>query len=283
MTNLSSCTDYIRSTAGEWLLKGKPVEEQVMKKLSNLKIPPAWTDVVVSTDPKAKVVAIGRDAVGRWQYKYSAQHIARTVKEKFDRVKSFSRDISSLRKQIEHDINIGKAEAFLLRLEDKTAIRIGSMADTKAKKKAYGLTTLKHEHVSFKGNKIILDFVAKKGIPAHYEFVDDILMSFLKERKNSTKIGEYLFSDVPAKKLNNYLKFLSRNQYTVKDYRTFHATRIAFDELKPYTGKVLGKKEKTKVVNSICKKVSDFLHNTPDMAKKSYIDPMVWELIGGLS
>jgi len=282
MANPSSCIDYIRSSSGEWLLKGHSVEERTIKKLNNLQIPPAWTDVVISANPKSKVIAIGRDTAGRWQYRYSASHIARTTREKFDRIKHFSRDITSIRKQIKYDINTGKTEAFLLRLEDKTAIRIGSLADTKAKKKAYGLTTLKHEHVTFEGDSIILDFVAKKGIRARYKLTDDVLLPFLKERKENTKIGEYLFSDTSAKKLNNYLRYLSGNQYTVKDYRTFHATRIAFEELKSYSGKVFNKEEKTKIINSICKTVSDFLHNSPDMAKKSYIDPMVWELIGGI-
>lgn len=276
------CTDFIRTPTGKWLRKGEDVDKAIRKKLDNLRIPPAWTDVVVATDPKAKVVAIGKDVAGRWQYRYSAEHVAEQAKKKFDRVKSFSRDISVMRRQMEHDVNLGDPRALLLRLEDKTAMRVGSTRDVKAKVQAYGLTTLKNERVIVSGNKIILDFVAKKGIPAHYEITDNVLAAFFKERKGATKVGEYLFSDVDGKIMNGYIKSLAKKKYTIKDYRTYHATRIAFGELRPYSGQVLKKADKKKLINDVCTKVSQFLHNTPTMARQSYIDPMVWETIGGL-
>lgn len=282
MAKLNPCKDFIRTPTGKWLRGGEEIGKDIQKKLDNLRIPPAWEDVVVSADPKAKVVAIGRDTAGRWQYKYSAEHIAEQAKKKFDRVKSFSRDISAMRKQVEHDINLGDPKAMLLRLEDKTAMRVGSTRDVKAKVQAYGLTTLKNEHVVVSGNKVILDFVAKKGIPAHYEITDNVLAAFFKERKGATKAGEYLFPDVDGKKMNDYIKLLAKKKYTIKDYRTYHATRIAFDELRPYSGQVMKVKEKKKLINDVSVKVSQFLHNTPTMARNSYIDPMVWETIGGL-
>jgi len=278
----SSCLDYVRNAKNEWILKGQKVSGDIAKKLDNLRIPPAWQNVVVATNPKAKVVAIGQDVAGRWQYKYSAEHIAASAKKKFIRVKSFSRDITGIRKHMDQGVNLGDPRALLLRLEDKTAMRVGSMRDVKAKKKAYGLTTLKNEHVAVKGNKITLDFVAKKGVPAHYEITDDVLAEFLRERKGKTKVGEYLFPDVSGKKMNDYIREISGKSYTIKDYRTFHGTSIAFNELRPYSGKVLSAIDKKKLITEVSTTVSEFLHNTPFMARGSYIDPMVWEIIGGL-
>ena len=282
MARPTPCKDYVRTPTGKWMLKGEEILEALQKKLDNLRIPPAWKNVVVATDPTAKIVAVGQDAVGRWQYKYSQKWIKQRSKNIFDRIKSFSRDISGMRRQMEADVNIGDIRAMLLMLEDKTAMRVGSLVDTKAKVKAYGLTTLKNEHLIVEGNRIILDFVAKKGVKAHYELTDKVLASFLKERKAATKVGEYLFPEVNGKILNKYIRSLSKKSYSIKDYRTYHATRIALEELRIYSGRVLTSVERNRIVNTVSEKVSKFLHNSPTMARNSYIDPSVWETIGGL-
>ena len=132
-----------------------------------------------------------------------------------------------------------------------------------------------------KGNKIILDFVAKKGIPAHYELEDNVLATWLKARQSQVQIGERLFPDIPANELNKYIKEISGKSFSIKDFRTFHGSRIAREELKQYGGKVLSTKEKKDIIKTTLEKVSFFLKNTPSMAKKAYIDPMVWDIIGG--
>ena len=120
-------------------------------------------------------------------------------------------------------------------------------------------------------------------MPAYYELEHDILAVWLKDRKAKTITGEMLFPDVTASDLNTYIRKLARKKtYTIKDFRTYHGTRIAYEELKPYAGKVLTKVEKKKLVKEVSETVSDFLKNTPLMAKKSYIDPMVWDFIGGI-
>ena len=45
-----------------------------LKRIYDLKIPPAWTDVFINPAPMGKVQAIGKDAAGRWQYLYHESH-----------------------------------------------------------------------------------------------------------------------------------------------------------------------------------------------------------------
>ena len=277
----SECMDYTRDEGGEWSLRGELVSEEVTERFKKMRIPPGWKQVVASTDPKAKVQVVGMDIAGRWQYRYSALHIGEAAKNKFNRLKIFERKIDKIRNGIEKGIVNNDSRAFLLKLEDKTGIRAGSLVDVKAKKKAYGLTTLQNEHVVVKGNKIILDFVAKKGIPAHYELEDNVLATWLKARQSQVQIGERLFPDIPANELNKYIKEISGKSFSIKDFRTFHGSRIAREELKQYGGKVLSTKEKKDIIKTTLEKVSFFLKNTPSMAKKAYIDPMVWDIIGG--
>lgn len=279
---IEGCVNYVRDEKGKWLFQGKEVREETASRLNKLRIPPAWRNVVVAKDISVKVQAIGQDAAGRWQYRYSKAHIVRAEQRKFNRVKSFSEDMSGIRKQIKKGIADNDSRAYLLELENKTAIRAGSVTDFSAKKKAYGLTTLQYEHVMVEGNKIILDFIAKKGIAVHYELTDDILASWLQKRKAATSVGEKLFPDISSEKLNFYLKKIAGKKYTIKDFRTYHGTRMAYEELKQYAGKELTKRRKREIVKAVSEKVSTFLRNTPAMAKASYIDPMVWDFIGGI-
>lgn len=281
-SKLSPLTDYYR-LEGTWYQKGKEVSEKIAKKLKSMAVPPAWENVLATLDEKVKVMATGKDKVGKWQARYSQKHIGQKAIEKFDRVKLFNRDMSKILKNIEDGILQYDDKAMLLKLEYHTGIRVGSKMSFETKKRAYGLTTLKHEHIKIEGNKIIFDFVAKKGIPVHYEVVDDVLAEWIFEKKKMTKIGDSLFPKISGNTLNSYLQKLSDGKkYTVKDFRTYHGTRIAVKELKKYEGIVLSSKEKQEVIKNVSTTVSKFLHNTPVMAKKSYISPMVWEIIGGL-
>lgn len=274
--------DYYR-IGDKWYKAGKEVVGEEAEKLAKMRIPPAWDNVLVSSDPAARVQAVGMDKAGRWQARYSAEHTAEAARKKFNRVKNFSRDMPSVRAQYEEAVAAGDPRAMLLRLEDQTAIRVGSLTDFKAKKKAYGLTTLENRHVAVDGNKITLNFVAKEGKDAVYELHDDVLAQWLRERKAMVGENDRLFYDVDASKLNAYLKELAGGKsYSIKDFRTYHGTRIAFDELKHYAGKTLTTKERKAVVKEVSEKVSQFLSNTPTMARNSYIDPMVWDFIGGL-
>ena len=279
----SLTSGYTRNKKGKWFLKDKPVSKAIETRLNKMAIPPAWTEVIAAVDPKARILATGRDAVNKLQYRFSKKHVTTSAKKKYVRTKNFKKDMPGIRNKIEAGIKKGDPRAFVLELENKTAIRIGTDRDFHAKVKAYGLTTLQNEHVVIKGNKIILDFTAKKGTHAHYELVDERLAKFLQERKSQTKKGMKLFPDVTANKLNAYLKELANGKkYTIKDFRTYHATRIARDELKKYANKFYDSKAKKKIINEVSEIVSKFLSNTPAMAKSSYIDPMVWEIIGGL-
>lgn len=278
----SACNDFVRD-GNKWFLQGKEVVGDELDRLNAMKLPPGWQQVTAATDKTARIQAIGLDKAGRWQYRYSADHVKAAAMKKFNRVKLFSKDMPSIRKAIKAGIREGDSRAFLLELENKTAIRAGSLTDFRAKKKAYGLTTLQHEHVTIRGNKIVLDFVAKEGIPVRYELEDRVLAVWLEERKTATSIGDRLFPDIPANKLNKYLKDLAGGKnYTIKDFRTYHGTRIAFEELQPYIGQTLTVKEKKTIIKRVSERVSGFLKNTPIMARNSYIDPMVWDIIGGL-
>lgn len=276
------CGDYYRQ-GNKWYYQGQEVTGDEAKRLKAMGLPPGWRDVVVARNRGDKIQAVGLDKAGRWQYRYSDEHIQAAARKKFDRVKSFAEDMPRIRGAYRNGMIDEDMRAMLLYLEDLTAIRVGSDADFKAKVKAYGLTTLLNKHVTIDGNNIILKFVAKEGIEQTYKLTDSTLADYIRRLKSGKKAGDQLFPEVNASKLNKYLKEISGNKnYSIKDFRTYHATELAFNELQKYKGRSLTKKQKKKVIDDVSKIVSDFLHNTPGMARKSYIDPFVWEIIGGL-
>jgi DNA topoisomerase-1 len=245
--DLTTCKDFFREE-GTWYLGDQEVTGEELDRLKKMGLPPAWTDVIASSDPASKIQAIGMDAAGRWQYRYSAEHIAQAAQEKFDRLKSFANDVPGIRQAYSSGMSKDDPRAWLLYIEDQTAIRVGSTKDFKAAQKAYGLTTLQNEHVTVNGDTVLFDFIAKEGKAAHYELTDEGVAKFIQTRLDRTVAGEMLFPDVTASTLNRYLKEVSGADYSIKDFRTFHATRIAFEELKNYAGVELSSKEKKKVV-----------------------------------
>jgi len=280
---VSPCTDYVRKNGKWYLMEKEVIDKAALKRLNGMALPPAWRNVIVATDPKKKIQALGLDKAGRWQYRYSAAHVEEAAKQKFARQQAFTKAMPSIKEGIRKGIESNDARAFVLELENRTAIRVGSMKDFKAKTKAYGLTTLQNEHLIVEGNKITLNFIAKEGLPVQYEIEDVTLAKWLAARKEKTAVGEKLFPDVSAKKLNDYLKEVAGSKkFSVKDFRTYHGTRVAFEELKQYGGKIWSAKEKAAITKNVLDKVSTFLANTPAMAKKSYINPLVWDLIGGI-
>jgi DNA topoisomerase-1 len=283
MARPEACSNYVRVGKKEWQLKGKAVSDEQAGSLNKMGLPPGWNNVVVSTDLSAKVQAVGQDAAGRWQYRYAEAHIEAAKKKKFVRQALFDSDMPTIRAKYEADVLANDASAMLLRIEDQTAVRIGSDTDFKARVKAYGLTTLQTEHITIKGNKVILDFIAKEGIPAHYEINDSVVAKWLKARLQGKKVGEQVFADVKAKKLNDYLKEIAGGKnYTVKDFRTYHASKMAYTELIKFAGMDLTAKERKIIIKEVSEKISKFLRNTPVMARNSYINPVVWDIIGGL-
>ena len=63
------------------------------------KLPPAWTDVVVATDPNVPLQVQGRDEAGRVQSIYSDAHIASQAAAKFVRVRAHEREMDKHRRR----------------------------------------------------------------------------------------------------------------------------------------------------------------------------------------
>jgi DNA topoisomerase I len=121
-----------------------------------LAIPPAYTDVIISTNPFPHLQAIGKDARGRRQYRYHADWHSERGKAKFERLVDFVDRLPDLRERAEGDVSsrgltMEKALATVVWILDNLYIRVGNSAYAQANKSC-GLTTLRGGHVKVKGS-----------------------------------------------------------------------------------------------------------------------------------
>lgn len=257
---------------------GMPDGAEKTARMKELRVPPAWTDVWVNDDPTAELQATGRDAKGRPQYRYSAEHTKAADAEKFARLKDFTKALPALRERVEADMadpdipEVERDSAAVTYLIDKTAIRIGSTRDTKADKQAYGATTLENRHVKVDGDKVTLSFTAKKGVAMRKTVTDAKLARMIEDRQSLDR-KERLFKTTD----NDVRKYISSRAegFSPKDFRTYQGTSAALRLVKGMKAPTTAKAYKA-AQKKVATAVSKHLGNTPAVALKSYIAPSVF-------
>ncbi len=246
------------------------------KHIQALKLPPAWTNVKFSPDPKADLQAIGRDSKGRKQYVYSEKFSNSQAAAKFARIKKLAAKFDAIMKRNEANLTSRdpkKAEAAaVLGLIAYMGLRPGSERETGAEKQAYGATTLRGEHVVTEEGQTFLRFVGKKGVDLNLPVESSDLASALIERAKKNE-GQ-LFPGVNDAQLRDYVATIAP-KIKVKDFRTLKGTSTA-EDLVSKMEPPKNKKEFKAKVNEVGEAVSDILGNTRVIALQSYISPFVF-------
>lgn len=266
---------------------GKRVKNGELERIRALRIPPAWTDVRINPSPKGKLQAVGKDAAGRWQYRYHPAFTAKQEKKKYERLVHFAQALPNLRKTIGRDINgkgLGRRRvmACLLRILSTCFIRPGSQVYA-AENGSYGLATLRPKHVQVKGDTVTFHFKGKSGQQQHRELTDRRVAKIVRELLKTGHKEVFAFQqedgswvDVRRRHINEYIKEVMGERFSAKDFRTWAGTlicacalaRCGFDAGDAKTVR------KKKVVEAV-KETAAVLGNTPAICKSSYIWPSV--------
>ena len=80
-------------------------EREVLERIRELGIPPAWKDVWICPYPNGHLQATGVDAAGRKQYRYHDAWRTRRDAEKFEEMTRFAKALPRLREQVEADLH----------------------------------------------------------------------------------------------------------------------------------------------------------------------------------
>jgi DNA topoisomerase I len=264
-------------------------DPEEIDRIKTLAIPPAWQDVWISPYPNGHIQAVGTDDAGRRQYLYHPDWRTKRDRMKFDRVLQAARKLPAARKAVMRDLDLEgmpleRADAVAVRLLDLGYFRIGSdiYADTNG---SFGLTTLEKRHVSKARDRIVFRFEGKSGIEHSIEIDDpkllDVLDSLRRRRGGSERLLAYQLErrwhDLDSTAVNTYIRGLFED-LTAKDFRTWHATVIAAAALAASDEPGDTKRSRQRAIKAAVTEVSEYLGNTPTIAKNSYIDPRVIDL-----
>lgn len=269
--------------------EGTKLPADEVERVKSLAIPPAWQDVWICPRPNGHIQAVGTDDAGRRQYLYHPDWRAKQDELKFERIVDASRLLPAARKRVTRDLRLEgmpweRACATAVRMLDKGYFRIGHDVYTDVNG-SFGLTTLERQHVRAVGGGLRFCFVGKSGIEQELTIEDDDVTAALKQmrrrRTGSQRVLAYKdgkgWHDLSADDVNTYLGELFDGQLTAKDFRTWHATVHAAVALasSPEPGDTVTSRRRA--VKAAVEEVSEFLGNTPTIAKGSYIDPRVIE------
>jgi DNA topoisomerase IB len=262
-------------------------DPEVLERISELAIPPAWREVWICLDPQGHLQATGIDAAGRKQYLYHDRWRAHRDRLKFDSMTAFGESLPRLRRRVARDLRgeeltRERVLACVVGLLDLGFFRIGS-EDYAERNESYGLTTMLKRHVSIRGETLVFDYTAKSGLRRVQEIRDDRVLEIVSELKRRRGGGRQLFAhrsnggwtDVQSEEVNAYVKQASGGDFTAKDFRTWNATVLAAVALAARAEKPSGRAARERVVRDAVKTVAAYLGNTPAVCRASYIDPRV--------
>jgi DNA topoisomerase I len=274
---------------------GSPIDEpEVLERIRELGIPPAWKDVWVCPYPFGHLQATGVDAAGRKQYLYHQRWRARRDAEKFDDMVRFAHALPDLRERVETDLDgdeltQARVLACAVRLLDRGFFRIGSEEYT-IQNESYGLATMRKSHVTLSGEgEMVFDYPAKSGQRRVQGIMDplafEIVAALKRRRGGSEELLAYKdggrWRDVRSEEINAYIKEATGADFSAKDFRTWNATVLAAVALS-VSGEVAGSKTgRKRAITRAIKEVSHYLGNTPAVCRASYIDPRVFDAYRG--
>lgn len=249
----------------------KIINKDLLEWFKSLKIPPSYENVVITNNPKDKILAYGYDIKSRKQYIYNKDFIIKQSKKKFKKISKLR--FIEIQKNILKDLrdrNAFKKEiAIILYLMLECGFRIGNKK-YELYNKSFGISTIKKRHLKFEDNGVIIDFIGKKGVRnigiCRNRIIFDYLYNSCKAKSNEDNV----FTNVSSVDVNNYLKRWDNT--TTKDIRTWYANQLFKNYLKNKTN--INNK---KLYSDALKYVSLKLHNTPFVCKKNYIDPSITE------
>ena len=260
-------------------------EERVLRRIEDLKVPPAWDEARVARSPSAKVQAVGYDSAGRVQYRYHDKYRERKEREKFERVLEFADRLPEMRRitsnHLRHKrLDREKVLACMTRMMNAAYFRVGEERYAK-NNQTFGIATLRRKHLRIEGDTVIFEYTGKWGQEQRKAVTDARLRRVVEECRDlpGYEVFKYIdeggeVRDVKSRDLNAYVKEIVGARFTPKDFRTWAGTLIAANSLAEL-GASEDPKAAHKNVLAAVDDVAQRLGNTRDIARASYISPRV--------
>jgi len=262
-------------------------DPKTLARIRSLVIPPAWTDVWICPDALGHIQVTARDARGRKQYRYHPRWRAVRDDAKYGRMLAFGQALPLIRARIEKDLarrglSRRRVLAAVIKLLEATLIRVGN-EEYARDNGSFGLTTFRDRHASVRGSKVQFRFRGKSG-KVHEIGVQDRRLSGIVKRCQELP-GQELFQyvdgqgrrrAVTSSDVNDYLREVTGQAFTAKDFRTWAGTVLAAWALRELQG-VRTKAEAKKNLVRAVERVAGRLGNTVAICRKCYVHPVVFD------
>ena len=265
---------------------GRPIRDPArIAWFKRLAIPPAWTDVWICPDRRGHLQATGRDARGRKVYRYHPRWREAREEAKYGRMVAFARALPVIRRRVEEDLARPglpreKVLAAVVALLERTRIRVGN-EEYARENRSFGLTTLRNRHARIRGGTVTFEFKGKSGKEHEVELTDRRLARIVARCQELP--GQQLFQyvdgegtrrGIASEDVNEYLREITGEEFTAKDFRTWAGTvlaAMALQEFREFDSDAEAKKNVVRAIESVAEK----LGNTPAVSRKSYVHPHV--------
>ncbi len=279
-----------RRSEGEHLVyldaHGRPVtDEATLARIKSLVIPPAWTDVWICPLGNGHLQATGRDARRRKQYRYHPRWRSVRDEVKYERMLNFGKALPQIRRTVDAALSLPglpreKVLATIVHLLEVTMMRIGNEEYARTNK-SFGLTTLRSRHVKVAGREVEFRFRGKSGVFHTIRLEDRRLARIIARTRElpGQDLFQYVDDDgnqhtVGSADVNDYLRAITGEEYSAKDFRTWSGTvlaALALHEFEKFDSEAQARKNIVRAIESVAEK----LGNTPNICRKCYIHPAV--------
>jgi DNA topoisomerase-1 len=266
--------------------RGRVVREaSMLKRITSLAVPPAWTEIWICPDAEGHLQATGRDAKGRKQYRYHGRWRQVRDDTKYDRMLVFGRLLPRIRKQVAKDLAVPglsreKILATVVRLLETTLIRVGNEEYARTND-SFGLTTMRDRHVKVNGAGVRFEFRGKSGILHAVDLNDRRLARIVKQSRDLPGYELFQYIDeqggrrsIDSADVNAYLQQITDEDFTAKDFRTWAGTVLAaraLAECEPFKSKTQAKRNVVAAIEAVAKR----LGNTKAICRKCYVHPEI--------
>ncbi|MBB3594116.1 DNA topoisomerase-1 [Rhizobium sp. BK529] len=261
---------------------GKTLADEMQRaRIRALGLPPAYENVWICIYENGHLQATGFDARGRKQYRYHKDWQAFRSAGKFYQLIEFGNALPKIRRTVLRHLDTGAEDingvlAALTILLDEAHLRVGNQAYVK-ENDTYGATTLLKRHLKIVDGRIELKFRAKGGKRVQRSLKHPRLQKILEEIADLPGRQLFVWKDetgtlkpIDSGRLNAYLAEISGIAISAKTFRTWAGSLAAFGAAR---GAISEGRRPT--VKEMSEAAAEVLHNTPAIARSSYIHPAI--------
>jgi len=266
--------------------KGEALDDETtLARIKSLVIPPAWTEVWICPQANGHLQATGRDARGRKQYRYHPKWREARDEVKYERMLKFGNALPAIRAEVDRALKLPglpreKVLATIVYLLEATMMRVGNEEYARTNK-SFGLTTLRNRHAKVDGSDVEFSFRGKSGVYHKVKVHDRRLARIIARSRDlpGQELFQYIDDDgathsIDSSDVNDYLRAITGEEYTAKDFRTWSGTvlaALALQEFEKFDSETQAKKNIVRAIESVAEK----LGNTPSICRKCYVHPAV--------